>query len=156
MRLVIQRVTAGSVSVDNEEVGSITRGLVVLTAFHKNDTAVDLPAVANKLIRMRLFTNAAGRFDHSVQDINGGILLVPQFTLFADTRKGRRPDFFAAMDPTAARVKFDAFIAAVDALHSPVASGIFGADMQVSLTNDGPVTIIYDSPETQGTRDDAF
>jgi D-tyrosyl-tRNA(Tyr) deacylase len=149
MRLVIQRVTSSSVSVDGTVVGAIERGLVVLTGFHKNDHAVDLQAVANKLVTMRLFANASGKFDLSVQDVAGGILLIPQFTLFADTRKGRRPDFFAAMEPRQAKEKFERFIAVVNELHTPVASGIFGSDMQVALVNDGPVTITYDSPETQ-------
>lgn len=150
MRLVIQRVQSGTVTVASTVTGSIEQGLVVLVGFHQNDENVDLDKVADKLIGMRIFSNATGRFDLSVQDISGGILLVPQFTLFADTRKGKRPDLFAAMDPGLAVEKFEAFLQAVRARHPRVESGVFGADMQVALINDGPVTIIYDSPETRG------
>ena len=97
---------------------------------------------------MRIFSNDKGKFDLSVKDVAGGILLVPQFTLFADTRKGKRPDFFLAMKPALAKEKFEAFVATVAARHPVVETGVFGAMMDVSLVNDGPVTIIYDSPET--------
>lgn len=150
MRLVIQRVQSGSVTVASTVTGSIEQGLVVLVGFHQKDQNVDLAKVADKLIGMRIFSNTAGRFDLSVQDISGGILLVPQFTLFADTRKGKRPDLFAAMDPEIAAEQFETFLQAVRTRHPRVESGVFGADMQVALINDGPVTIIYDSPETRG------
>jgi D-tyrosyl-tRNA(Tyr) deacylase len=146
MRLVIQRVASASVTVENKIVGEITKGLLVLTGFEHSDSNVDLKQVATKLIEMRIFPNQAGRFDLSVKDINGEILLVPQFTLFADTTKGRRPDFFGAMEPKLASQKFDEFVKEVKTNSNlKVAQGIFGADMQVNLCNDGPVTIIYDS-----------
>jgi D-tyrosyl-tRNA(Tyr) deacylase len=148
MRLVIQRARSGSVTVDGTIVGNIDHGLVVLVGFHQNDEFVDLNATAQKLVGMRIFSNDAGKFDLSVADVSGGILLVPQFTLFAVTSKGKRPDFFLAMKPEKAKAKFEAFVATVRALHPRVETGVFGAMMDVDLVNDGPVTIIHDSPET--------
>ena len=149
MRLVIQRVNQASVKVNAEIVGQTSKGLMVLVGFHQADSNVDLNYVASKLIEMRIFSNAKGRFDLSVKEINGAVLLVPQFTLFADTRKGRRPDFFSAMNPKDAQVKFQLFVDAVKATGlEQVQTGIFGANMQVNLENDGPVTIIFDSENT--------
>lgn len=145
MRLVIQRVKSASVSVDGKIVGSISQGLMVLVGFHQSDTNPDLETASRKLIEMRIFSNDRGRFDHSVQDIGGSVLLVPQFTLFAKTDKGRRPDFFEAAKPDLAKAHFARFVATVEQAGVPVASGTFGAEMQVELINDGPVTIILDT-----------
>lgn len=145
MRLVIQRVTSASVVVDQKTVGSINTGLLVLVGFESADNSTNLDQVAQKLVEMRIFSNSAGRFDLAVKDVGGSILLVPQFTLFADTKKGRRPDFFGAMEPKLASEKFNQFVRSVKLCGIAVEQGIFGADMQVALVNDGPVTIIYDS-----------
>ena len=122
MRLVIQRVNHGSVTVDGEITGQIAAGLVVLVGFHINDEELDLQIPAKKLIEMRIFANDEGRFDHSVADIKGGILLVPQFTLLAETNKGRRPDFANAMKPPLAKQKFQDFTEVVTNLHQPTAT----------------------------------
>ncbi len=146
MRLVIQRVLEASVKVSDKIVGQIDHGLLVLVGFGKNNQNSDLAAVAQKLLELRIFANAEGRFDLSVSDVQGGILLVPQFTLFGDARKGRRPDFFSALPGVEANLKFTEFVDAVRSrTELPVETGEFGADMQVALINDGPVTIIYDS-----------
>ena len=144
MRCVVQRVRSASVSVSDEIVGEISQGLLVLVGFSNEDEAPPLSAMAKKLYEMRIFANAEGRFDRSLSDVDGGILLVPQFTLFAETKKGRRPDFYKALKPELAQSFFDEFVKEVKQLTEHTATGIFGADMQVALVNDGPVTIIVD------------
>ncbi len=145
MKVHLQRVSSAAVHVDGAAVGTIDRGLLLLVGFGQNDTAAPLKPMAEKLCNMRIFPNDEGRFHFSVKDIQGGVLLVPQFTLFADTSKGRRPEFFGAMAPKEASALFDAFVEEFRSLGiQPVATGVFGADMKVSLVNDGPVTILVE------------
>lgn len=146
MRTVLQRVNHASVTVDDQVVGAIGKGIAVLVGFGKEDDESCLAPVASKLVNMRVFSNDNGRFDFSTLDIGGEVLLVPQFTLFADTRKGRRPEFFSAMEPKSASLLFDKFIEAVKSTGvRKTAAGVFGAKMKVAFENDGPVTIIVDS-----------
>ncbi|RMG42173.1 MAG: D-tyrosyl-tRNA(Tyr) deacylase [Candidatus Dadabacteria bacterium] len=142
MKAVIQRVTKASVTVDGKVVGSIGAGLLVLVAFGEGEQESVLTPFINKLYNMRIFPNESGRFDRSLLDISGELLLVPQFTLYADTRKGRRPEFFGALNPELAKNYFEKLVeTARDFADLKVASGRFGAYMQVALINDGPVTI---------------
>ena len=146
MKILLQRVSGASVSIDGETVGNIGRGLLLLVGFGHDDRGAVLLSMANKVVNLRVFPDDSGRFSHSLMDIGGEALLVPQFTLYADTRKGRRPDFTAAMPPGDATGLFDDFTEAVKtALPGNVQTGRFGADMQVSLVNDGPVTILLQS-----------
>ena len=145
MKTVLQRVNYASVRVGGQVVGEIGRGIAVLVGFGKEDDGSTLEPMAQKLVNMRIFSNEADRFDRSTLDIGGEVLLVPQFTLFADTRKGRRPEFFGALEPGKASPLFDQFIEVVRKTGvQKVAAGVFGASMQVALENDGPVTIIVE------------
>jgi len=145
MRAVIQRVNYASVKVDGVVKGKIKRGLCVLVGFAPGDHEPTLAQMADKIVNMRIFPNAQGRFDLSLLEIGGGVLLVPQFTLYADTRKGRRPDFFSALEPVSASQLFDKLIATFEKTGAAqVAAGVFGADMKVALENDGPVTILVE------------
>lgn len=142
MRAIIQRVSQSSVVVDGEELGAIDAGIMALIGFGKGDSDAHLAPMLEKIINLRIFANEQGRFDRSLLDINGGLLLIPQFTLFADTSKGRRPEFFGSLPPQQAQPLFEQFVElAKKSLTVPIASGRFGADMKVSLVNDGPVTI---------------
>lgn len=148
MRIILQRVSKASVTVENEIVGEIKSGLLVLVGFSKTDTADSFKPVIEKLLTMRIFSNDKGKFDYSVTDIKGEILLVPQFTLFADVSRGRRPEFFTALEPSLAKKLFQEFFELFKkTTELKVASGIFGADMKVELLNDGPVTISFDSSD---------
>ena len=143
MKVVIQRVNSASVKVDGEVVGAIDKGLLLLVGFGKDDSEQALIPVAKKISNMRLFPDKNKKFDKSVLETSGGVLAVPQFTLFADTSKGRRPEFFSALNPDEATQLFETFLTCLkDTGISKVESGRFGAYMQVSLENDGPVTII--------------
>ena len=145
MRAVIQRVNHANVKVDGKVTGEIERGICILVGFAPGDDQGKLAQFAEKAVNMRIFTNEAGRFDHSTLQIGGGVLLVPQFTLYADTRKGRRPDFFGALEPAAATKLFDELITVFNSSGvAKVGAGVFGADMKLSLENDGPVTIIME------------
>lgn len=138
---LIQRVTSASVSVAGETVGAIDRGVLLLLGVQREDTAGHGNRLLQKVLDYRIFPDDDGRMNRSLRDIGGGLLVVSQFTLAADTRKGLRPSFSSAGAPSLAETLYDDFVAAARAEHSgPVASGIFGADMQVSLCNDGPVT----------------
>jgi D-tyrosyl-tRNA(Tyr) deacylase len=138
---LLQRVTQGKVEVDGDTVGEIGRGLVVLLAVEPTDTESEAERLVDRLARYRVFEDAAGRMNLSVLDTGGGVLLVPQFTLAADTRKGLRPSFTGAASPELGRRLFDHAVASArHLLGERVATGQFGAHMQVSLTNDGPVT----------------
>ena len=142
MRTTLQRVTQASVTIDGTVVGSINHGITALVGFGADDTAAKIPLFLEKITLMRIFPNETGRFDKSLIDISGGLLLVPQFTLFADTSKGRRPEFFGALTPSVARPLFEELVSeAQKRMPGKVAAGVFGADMKVSLINDGPVTI---------------
>jgi D-tyrosyl-tRNA(Tyr) deacylase len=146
MRAVIQRVTRADVTIDGESVAAIGPGLAVLVGVETGDTAADVDWLAEKIVRMRIFADAEGRMNRSVQEAGGDVLVVSQFTLHASTQKGNRPSFLAAARPEEAVPLYERFLAAVQlALGRPVPSGVFGADMRVSLVNDGPVTILVDS-----------
>ena len=137
---LLQRVTYADVAVGGETVGRIGRGLMVLVAVHRDDTEQDVVRLAERLLTYRVFPDDEGRMNRSVQDIGGGLLLVPQFTLTADTKKGTRASFTKGAAPEMAAAFFDKLVDACRAAIDTVETGQFGANMQVSLTNDGPVT----------------
>jgi D-aminoacyl-tRNA deacylase len=146
VRAAIQRVRAAAVSVDDRSVATIGAGLLVLCGVAPADSIAEADWLARKIVALRIFDDDAGLMNRSLRDIGGEILAVSQFTLHASTRKGARPSYSAAATPDVARPLFDAFVAALEhELGRPVATGVFGAHMQVSLTNDGPVTLWIDS-----------
>lgn len=148
MRVLLQRVRFGSVSVDSQTVGAIDHGLVLLVGVGQNDTPADADRLAEKVAHLRVFSDEQGRFNRSLLDVRGGALVVSQFTLYADARKGRRPSFTQAAAPDHARALIDRFAAALQRLGvERVETGRFGARMQVHLINDGPVTLWLDSAE---------
>jgi D-tyrosyl-tRNA(Tyr) deacylase len=142
---LLQRVISASVSIDGEISGEIGRGLLVLVAVHRDDEERDIARLAERLLTYRVFPDTEGRMNLSVQDISGGLLLVPQFTLTADTRKGTRASFTKGAAPEVASTYFDKLVATCSEALKTVETGRFGADMQVSLTNDGPVTFWLES-----------
>ena len=142
MIVVIQRVTKARVKVDGEEVGRIGRGLVVLLGVAKGDGEKPAEELAEKVVKMRIFSDDQGKMNKSIGEIDGEMLVVSQFTLVADTNVGRRPSFSGAAGPEIARKLYEKFIDNVKIRGIPVSSGKFGAYMEVELTNDGPVTII--------------
>ena len=144
MRAVVQRVSEARVTVAGERVGDIARGVVVLLGVARDDSEAEAERLAGKVGRLRIFEDEAGRFDHSLLDVSGEALVISQFTLIADTRKGNRPSFTDAAPPEEAEALYEAFCVALDGLGVPVAKGVFGARMAVELTNDGPVTIVLD------------
>ena len=141
MQALIQRVAHASVSVEGRITGRIGPGLLVLLCAERGDGEAEANRLLAKLLRLRIFADAAGKMNLSVQDVQGGLLIVSQFTLAADTSGGNRPSFTAAAPPDEGRRLYEHFVAAARALHPQVATGEFGADMQVALVNDGPVTI---------------
>ena len=143
--MVLQRVSRADVRVNAELVGEINRGLLVLLGLDKGDDIGTAERMLDKLLAYRVFPDEQGRMNCSVADVGGGVLLVSQFTLSADTRKGLRPSFSSAMPPDEARVLYDYTLAALAGRHREVAAGVFGAHMEVSLTNDGPVTFLLES-----------
>lgn len=146
MRAVIQRVSSASVEIEGKIRGEIGPGLVVLAGFGVDDTEEDLAWVARKLPLLRVFDDEEGVMNRSLREIGGGILLISQFTLYGNARKGSRPSYNKAAPPEVARPLFEAMIGLVEAeLGKPVATGEFGASMRISLTNEGPVTILIDS-----------
>lgn len=144
MKVVIQRVSEASVTIDEKIVGQIGKGLMLLVGVGPEDTQEDLDYAVRKIVNMRIFSDADDKMNLSVQDIEGSILSISQFTLYADTKKGNRPAFTGAAKPDMASDFYDQFNAAL-AEYLPVEKGIFGADMKVSLVNDGPVTIVLDT-----------
>jgi D-tyrosyl-tRNA(Tyr) deacylase len=146
MRAVLQRVTRARVVVGEEVVGAIERGLLVLLGVAPDDTPAQAQWLADKVVGLRIFNDAAGKMNLSVTDVGGAVLVVSQFTLYGDAQKGRRPSFIAAAPPEIAVPLYEAFVDAVRAQGVPTAAGRFGAMMQVELVNDGPVTLILDSP----------
>lgn len=145
MKIILQRVTSARVTVDGSIVGQIGCGLVLLVGFGKGDNETCIQPMVEKISKLRIFENDAKKFDKDIIEAGGEVLAISQFTLFADTSKGRRPDFFQALEPAEASRLFDLFVDALRATPiTNVATGIFGASMQVSLTNDGPVTIILE------------
>ena len=145
MRAVGQRVAEASVSVGDDVVDAIGRGAAVLRGVASNDTSDDADRLAGKLARLRIFENEDGRFDRSLVDVDGEVLVVSQFTLIADTRKGNRPSFTDAARPEEAEPLYERFCAALRDEGIPVARGVFGARMEVAVVNDGPVTIVLDT-----------
>ena len=141
MLIVLQRVLKASVNIDDSIYSSIEKGFVALVGFQHDDNENDLSFMVRKILRIRIFDDENGALNQSISDINGDILLVPNFTLAADTTRGNRPGFSTAMPPNDAKVMFEKFVDDVSSLHASVSSGLFGADMQVSLINDGPITI---------------
>lgn len=144
MKALLQRVTHASVEVHGETVGAIERGLLVLLGLDKGDDLTAGEKLLDKLLAYRVFPDEQGRMNRSVADIQGGVLLVSQFTLAADTRKGLRPSFSAALPPAEAEQLYDQLLQALRQRHGKVAAGRFGADMQVHLANDGPVTFLLE------------
>ena len=138
----MQRVRAASVEVDGARAGSIDRGLVVLLGVGANDTAIDGERLAAKIASLRIFDDGSGKLQHTVADARGSVLVVPQFTLYGDVRRGRRPDFTAAAPPDVGRRLFDAFCGVLRGSGLTVAVGVFGATMRVQIDADGPVTIV--------------
>ena len=145
MKLVIQRVGQASVSVGGRIVSEIGRGLQVLVGVAQGDTSFDARHLAGKTARLRIFQDEAGKMNLSVKDVGGEILAVSQFTLCGDCAKGNRPSFVAAARPEQGEAIFNEYVQALEALGFPPNTGIFGADMQVELVNDGPVTLILES-----------
>ncbi|WP_426414968.1 D-aminoacyl-tRNA deacylase [Aestuariirhabdus sp. LZHN29] len=144
MKALIQRVSSASVSVAGESVGAINGGLLVLLGVERNDTAEIAERLLDRLLRYRVFSDAEGRMNLSLADTGGGLLLVSQFTLVADTRKGLRPGFSGAATPELGKALYEHMLQKAHSSHPQVASGRFGADMQVSLLNDGPVTFLLE------------
>jgi D-tyrosyl-tRNA(Tyr) deacylase len=137
---LLQRVTQASVSVEGQEIGRIQKGLMVLVCAERDDTEKEAQTLLTKLLTYRVFSDDAGKMNLNLEQADGALLLVPQFTLAADTRSGTRPSFTPAAPPDVAKKLFDYFVASARDAHAIVETGRFGADMQVSLTNDGPVT----------------
>ena len=144
MRAVVQRVARASVTVDGEVVGACGRGLLVLVGARDGDTSDAAVRLAGKLARLRIFENDDGRFDLSLLDVGGEVLVVSQFTLYGETTKGNRPSFTSAATPDEARPLVARVAAELTSLGVPTATGRFGARMQVELVNDGPVTVVLD------------
>ena len=145
MRAVVQRVTRAKVTVTNEIAGEIKQGLVVLLGVARDDAEVDADYLAAKVVALRIFDDEAGKMNLSVKDIDGGVLVVSQFTLYGDVRRGLRPSWIEAAAPEVAKPLYEYFVAQVGKLVDEVASGSFRSLMQVELVNDGPVTILLDS-----------
>lgn len=147
MRAVVQKVSHASVVVDGELIGEIAKGLLVLLAFTHDDTTEDIDWMIRKLTRLRIFEDAEGKMNLSVEDMQGDLLIVSQFTLYADSTKGNRPSFIQAAPPAVSIPLYEQFLQKLRAVFAGrVETGRFGADMKVSLVNEGPVTIILDSP----------
>lgn len=146
MRVLIQRVLSANVVVDDAVTGAVGQGLLLLVGVTHADTEATEERMADKIVKLRIFSDEAGLMNRSVLDVGGGILAVSQFTLYADARKGNRPSYTDAARPEQASPAFDRFVAKLASrLGQPVATGVFGADMKVSLVNDGPVSIWLDS-----------
>lgn len=145
MRAVVQRVNSSKVEVENKTVGEIGAGLLVLLGVARDDAQTDADYLADKIINLRIFRDEADKMNRSLIDTGGAMLVVSQFTLYGDTRKGRRPSYIDAAEPEKAKALYEYFVARVRAQGLKVETGIFQAMMQVHLTNDGPVTILLDS-----------
>ncbi len=149
MRALLQRVTQAKITVAEQETGNIQTGLVVLLGIGQEDTTADLALLVNKILNLRIFADGEGKFNLSALDVNAEILVISQFTLYADCRKGRRPSFTDAARPEIAAPMCEAFIAKIQAAGLTVQTGVFGAEMLVEIHNSGPVTIWLDSKELQ-------
>ncbi len=146
MRAVVQRVGSASVAVGGERAGAIGRGLLVLLGVTHADTADDAAYLAGKIAGLRVFEDGQGKMNLGAADVGGAVLVVSQFTLYGDCRKGRRPSFDAAAAPPHAEAMYEEFVRRLRVLGVPVSTGVFQAHMQVELVNDGPVTLVLDSP----------
>ena len=146
MRALVQRVTSASVRVEGRVTGVIERGYLVLVGATHDDTVADAEWLAHKIAGLRLFSDDAGHMNHDLAETGGRVLAVPQFTLYGDARRGRRPDFVQAARPEPARALFGHFCLTLAGAGVAVERGVFGADMEVSLVNDGPVTFVIDTP----------
>ena len=144
MRVVLQRVTQASVTIAGRTPAAIGPGFLILVGFTHADTLDQVAWMAEKISTLRLFSDADGKMNLTLADVGGALLIVSQFTLYGDAQKGRRPSFIAAARPEVATPLYDTFIAALRATRLPVETGEFGADMEVSLVNDGPVTLILE------------
>jgi D-tyrosyl-tRNA(Tyr) deacylase len=144
MKIVLQRVSSASVKVDSKIVGRIEHGLLLLIGFSSTDTEESILPTIEKIVKLRIFSDEEGKMNKSVLDVEGSMLLISQFTLYADTKKGNRPSFIEAARPEQAIPLYEFFIAEMKKRISKVETGIFGADMKVELVNDGPVTIVFD------------
>ena len=149
MRALVQRVARAEVQVAATIVGAIEWGLLVLLGVREGDTQRDVEYLATKVVTLRIFEDAQGKMNQDVQEAHGAVLVVSQFTLYGDCRKGRRPSFTQAARPEVAQQLYEAFLAAVARHGVPVAHGTFGAHMAVSLVNDGPVTLLLESPSPE-------
>ncbi|WP_195330702.1 D-aminoacyl-tRNA deacylase [Leuconostoc lactis] len=147
MKVVLQRVKSAQVTIDDQVVGQIKAGFVLLVGVADDDTTADIDYLVRKISQLRVFEDADGRMNLSIQAIAGEILSISQFTLFADTKKGNRPSFTKAGQPAFASMMYDQFNDALRRTGLPVETGQFGADMAVSLVNDGPVTILFDTKD---------
>lgn len=145
MRAVIQRVSQGSVLVDGEEIGAIGSGLVILLGVHRDDNTEDGKYLARKIVNLRIFSDENGKMNRSLLDVGGQALIVSQFTLWGDTRKGRRPSFIKAAEPDKAEKLYQDFVSEMNRQNITTATGEFGAMMELALINEGPVTLILDS-----------
>ena len=146
MRVVVQRVSRARVTIEGETVGQIERGLLILVGFREGDGESDISFLAKKLLELRIFPDEADKMNRSVLDVGGGLLVVSQFTLYGDCRKGRRPSFTGAAGPDVAIPLYEQFVERLRGSGLTVETGRFGAMMEVELVNDGPVTLIIDSP----------
>ncbi len=145
MKIVVQRVSKANVEVDSKIVGEILEGLMLLIGICENDSEADADWLIHKILNLRIFSDEEGKMNKSIQEISGEILCISQFTLLADYKKGNRPSFIKAAKPEIAIPIFEHFLKQIKLSNLKIESGIFGADMKVSLTNDGPVTIVLDS-----------
>jgi len=144
MRVLVQRVSSASVTISGRIAGEITRGFLLLVGFTPTDTTAEVQWLADKVVGLRVFNDAEGRMNCDLAAVRGGLLVVSQFTLYGDAAKGRRPSFIDAARPEVAIPLYEAFLAALRGSGVTVASGEFGADMQVALVNDGPVTLMLE------------
>ena len=147
MRILLQRVTQASVTIDGQVQGQIGPGFCLLVGAEDSDTSEQVDYLVRKISRLRVFSDAAGKMNLSIADVQGSVLSVSQFTLYANTKKGNRPSFVGAGDPDHAHQLYAEFNTKLAATGIPVETGVFGADMQVALTNDGPVTIWFDTDQ---------
>jgi len=147
MKVVIQRVLSGKVTVNGEVVGEIGKGIVVLVGFEKGDLSSYIDKMVDKIVNLRIFEDGEGKMNLSLLDVGGELLVVPNFTLVADCKKGRRPSFQSSESPERAEKMFERFVEKCEEFGVRVERGIFGADMKVYILNDGPVTFILDSKE---------
>ena len=147
MKVVIQRVSQAQVAIEEQIVGQFKQGFMVLVGIHQEDTPEDVAYVVGKISKLRVFEDDEGKMNRSIQEIEGSILSISQFTLYAKTKKGNRPSFIEAARPDVSIPLYELFNQQLEAEGIAVATGEFGADMQVSLTNDGPVTIVIDTRE---------